>query len=99
MKLEEAKRLVSKLRSEINYHNYRYYVLDDPEISDQEYDELLKRLIEIEAQFPELITPDSPTQRVGATPQLGFTEVAHRVPMLSLENAFSEEELRDFLRR
>lgn len=99
MEIEEAKRLIKKLRDEINYHNYRYYVLDDPEISDQEYDQMFKRLVELEAQFPELITPDSPTQRVGATPQVGFTEVTHRVPMLSLENAFSESELKDFLTR
>jgi len=97
--LEKAKAEIKRLRDEINYHNYRYYVLDEPEISDQEYDRLLRRLVELESKYPELITPDSPSQRVGATPQPSFSEVRHRVPMLSLENAFSEEELSEFITR
>jgi len=88
-----------KLRDQIRYHNYRYYVLDDPEIPDAEYDRLLRTLQELEQQHPELITADSPTQRVGAGPLSAFGEVKHEVPMLSLDNAFSDEELADFDRR
>ncbi|MFN3974612.1 MAG: NAD-dependent DNA ligase LigA [Dehalococcoidia bacterium] len=80
------------LRKEIHYHNYRYYVLDSPVISDAEYDALMRELRELEARYPELVTPDSPTQRVGAPPAEGFAEVVHRQPMLSLANAFNEEE-------
>ncbi|MGA7979316.1 MAG: NAD-dependent DNA ligase LigA [Chromatiaceae bacterium] len=87
------------LRRAIDHHNYRYYVLDDPEIPDAEYDRLLRQLQELEAEHPELITPDSPTQRVGAQPLDVFAEVEHRLPMLSLENALSEEEMRAFDRR
>ena len=90
---------VQALRQQIDYHNYRYYVLDDPEIPDAEYDRLLRELQSLEQQYPELVTPDSPTQRVGARPLDSFREVAHRIPMLSLENAFSTEELDDFDRR
>ena len=89
----------TQLREEINYHNYRYYVLDDPQIPDAEYDRLLRELQDIESRYPELITPDSPTQRVGAAPLSEFAEVRHEVPMLSLGNAFSEEEVHDFDRR
>jgi DNA ligase (NAD+) len=88
-----------RLRDEIDRHNYRYYVLDDPLIPDSEYDRLLRELQALEAQYPELITPDSPTQRVGAQPLDGFEEVAHALPMLSLDNAFSEQEMVDFDRR
>ncbi len=88
-----------KLREQIDHHNYRYYVLDDPEIPDSEYDRLLRELQELESRHPELITADSPTQRVGAEPLGAFEEVQHRVPMLSLENAFSEEEMTEFDRR
>ena len=88
-----------KLRERIRYHNYRYYVLDDPEIPDAEYDRLLRELQRLEQQHPELITPDSPTQRVGAQPLSAFGEVRHEVPMLSLDNAFSDEELGEFDRR
>ncbi|MEQ1582240.1 MAG: NAD-dependent DNA ligase LigA [Steroidobacteraceae bacterium] len=84
------------LRAEIEHHNYRYYVLDDPEVADAEYDRLLKELQGLEQQFPELITPDSPTQRVGATPVAEFGEVRHDVPMLSLDNAFTAEDLAGF---
>ena len=87
---------IEKLRQEIRYHNQRYYALDDPEISDAQYDRLFKRLLQLEDEHPELITPDSPTQRVGARPRESFSEVRHRVPMLSLENSFSEYDIRDF---
>jgi len=89
----EAKERIEKLRELINYHNYRYYVLDSPEISDHEYDELMGELRQLEEKFPQLITPDSPTQRVGAAPVEAFGVVEHREPMLSLGNVFSSEEL------
>ncbi len=94
--LEEARREAERLRREIEYHNYRYYVLNAPVISDAEYDELFRRLVRIEERFPELVTPDSPTQRVGAPPVEEFGTVTHRLPMLSLDNAFNEDELRAF---
>jgi DNA ligase (NAD+) len=94
--LEEARQEAERLRREIEYHNYRYYVLNAPVISDAEYDELFRRLVKIEERFPELVTPDSPTQRVGAPPVEEFGSVTHRMPMLSLDNAFNEEELRAF---
>ena len=87
---------VQKLREEINYHNHRYYVLDDPVVSDAEFDRLLKELTRLEEQYPALITPDSPTQRVGAAPLEKFETVRHRIPMISLENAFGETEAREF---
>ena len=90
---------VKLLRDEINHHNYCYYVLDEPEIPDKEYDRLLRELQELERQYPELITPDSPTQRVGAAPLVQFDEVQHLLPMLSLNNAFDEQEVNDFDRR
>lgn len=93
-----AKR-AAELRQALNYHNYRYYVLDDPEISDAEYDRLLRELEEIEEKYPELITPDSPTQRVGATPASGFASVTHPIPMYSLGNAFTDGDLREFDQR
>jgi DNA ligase (NAD+) len=89
----EAKRRVEELRDLINYHNYRYHVLDDPEVADAEYDELMRELRAFEEEFPELIVPDSPTQRVGGAPSELFAPVHHRVPMLSLDNAFTWEEL------
>ncbi|MEO0072993.1 MAG: NAD-dependent DNA ligase LigA, partial [candidate division WOR-3 bacterium] len=95
----EAKKRIEELRKEINYHNYRYYVLNDPVISDYEYDQLLKELIELEKQFPEFITPDSPTQRVGGEPLKEFKPVTHSPPMLSLDNTYSYEELEEFDRR
>ena len=94
-----TKKKVDSLREQIRHHNYRYHVLDDPEVPDAEYDRLVRELQSLEAKHPELITPDSPTQRVGAEPVSAFGTVTHRVPMLSLDNAFSEEELRDFHRR
>jgi len=96
MTRDAAQKHIEKLREEINYHNYRYYVLDHPVISDAEYDRLLRELIELEKQFPELVTPDSPTQRVGAPPAEEFEQVRHTIPMLSLDNAFSEGEFREF---
>jgi DNA ligase (NAD+) len=89
----EAKRKVEELRDVINYHEWRYYVQNDPEISDAEYDELMRELKGYEEEFPELITPDSPTQRVGGAPTALFEPVRHRVAMLSLDNVFSWEEL------
>jgi len=88
-----------ELRDLINYHNYRYYVLDSPEISDAEYDELMRELIAIEEAHPELVTPDSPTQRVGAPPAEGFLPVRHRTKMMSLGDVFSFDELSAFLDR
>jgi DNA ligase (NAD+) len=90
---------IEALRAEIRDHNYAYYVLDDPNIPDAEYDRLMQRLLALEAENPDLVTPDSPTQRVGTTPIGQFSEVVHRVPMQSLENAFSADELRAFDRR
>lgn len=87
---------IEKLRREIHYHNYRYYVLDSPVISDAEYDRLMRELVELEEKYPHLITPDSPTQRVGARPLEKFGTVRHTLPMLSLENAFAESEVREF---
>ncbi len=94
-----AEERIQQLRAEIDRHNYLYYVLDAPEISDAQYDALLRELEELERAHPELITADSPTQRVGAAPATQFGTVAHRVPMLSLANAFGHEEFRDFDRR
>ena len=90
---------VDELRRELNYHNHRYYVLDDPVISDGEYDRLLEELRGIEAKHPEMLTPDSPTQRVGAAPAEGFVQVQHRRPMLSLGNAFDLEGMEAWHRR
>jgi DNA ligase (NAD+) len=87
------------LRNQIRHHNYRYHALDDPEIPDIEYDRLLRELQELEAEYPDLVTPDSPTQRVGDAPVSTFGTVQHELPMLSLGNAFSEDELQEFHRR
>jgi len=89
----------AELRQEINHHNYRYYVLDSPVISDAQYDKLLRELQELEAKYPELITPDSPTQRVGAAASEEFGEVRHSLPMTSMDNAFSDEEVGEWDRR
>ena len=99
MVAEAVKKKVDKLREEIEYHNYRYYVLDQPEISDAEYDRLLRELEKLEEQYPELRSPHSPTQRVGAPPLEAFEMVTHTIPMLSLANAFDESEARDFDKR
>ena len=90
---------IAELREKIRYHEHRYYVLDNPEISDFEFDELMQRLKELELKHPELVTPDSPTQRVGGAPASSFPKVRHPVPMLSLDNTYSVDELRDFDRR
>src|SRR3569832_1120864 len=87
------------LRERIHHHNYRYYALDDPEISDAEFDALMRELQDMEAQYPALVTPDSPTQRVGSASLAAFGEIRHELPMLSLDNAFSEDEVREFDRR
>src|SRR5258708_31172025 len=94
-----VKREVEQLREKLRYHEYRYHVLDDPEISDAAYDRMLVRLREIEAAHSELVTADSPTARVGAAPREGFQSVRHTRPMLSLDNAFSPDALREFDRR
>jgi DNA ligase (NAD+) len=94
-----AKQEIEKLRDKIRRHDYKYYVLDDPEVSDAAYDRLMNRLKELEAANPKLITPDSPTVRVGGTPRAGFQTVRHARAMLSLDNAFSYDALRDFDRR
>ncbi|HEX2195944.1 MAG TPA: NAD-dependent DNA ligase LigA [Actinomycetota bacterium] len=96
---KEAAARVAELREAIDYHSYRYHVLDDPEIADVEYDALVRELIELEEAFPELVTPDSPTQRVGAPPSDLFAPVEHRTPMMSLDNCFSLEELQAWGRR
>lgn len=96
---EQFRQRIRRLREEINGHNYRYYVLDEPSIPDAEYDRLLAELAELEARHPELVEADSPTQRIGAAPAAGFREIRHSVPMLSLENAFSEEDVHAFDRR
>ena len=88
-----------ELRDIITEHNYQYYVLDDPRVPDAEYDRLFRELQDLEAQYPDIVTPDTPTRRVGASVETTFEEVVHRIPMLSLDNAFSDEELRDFDRR
>lgn len=90
------KKQLEQLRKTLNEHNYHYYVLDDPKISDHEYDQLMRELITLESQYPALITIDSPTQRVGATPLSVFPEVRHSIPMLSLNNAFDETEFKAF---
>jgi DNA ligase (NAD+) len=97
--LAAAKVRVEELRDRLNYHLYRYHVLDDPEISDAEYDELMNELKRLEDRFPELVVPESPTQRVGMTPADLFAPVEHRSPMLSLDNAFATEELQAWAAR
>jgi DNA ligase (NAD+) len=90
---------IEQLRDEIRHHDYQYYVLDNPDIPDAEYDRLMQELQQLERNNPSLVTPDSPTQRVGGKPLDGFAEVRHALPMLSLGNAFSEDDVRDFDRR
>lgn len=90
---------IESLRQEINLHNYRYYVLDEPQVPDAEYDRLFQALKKLESDNPELITSDSPTQRVGAKPLSAFGQVAHELPMLSLDNAFNAEDMQEFDRR
>jgi NAD-dependent DNA ligase len=87
------------LRARIEDASYRYHVLDDPDIPDVEYDKLMRELEALESAHPELVTPDSPTQRVGATPSRDFAEVRHDIPMLSLANAFTDGEVEEFVRK
>ena len=94
-----TKKKVESLRSQIRHHNYQYHVLDDPAVPDAEYDRVVRELQALEKSHPELVTADSPTQRVGAEPIKAFGTVPHTLPMLSLDNAFSEDELNDFHRR
>src|SRR5713101_8385070 len=96
---EKARRRVEALRCDIEAHSHRYYVLDAPTIPDSEYDKLFQELLELEAAYPELVTPDSPTQRVGGMPLEEFPQVTHRTPMLSLNNAFTDEDVIGFDRR
>lgn len=99
MNKEKIKEEIEKLRKEIEYHNYRYYVLADPVISDEEYDKLIKKLIELEKKYPEFQSPDSPTQKVGGGLISGFRTVSHSKPMLSLDNTYNEEEIKEFDKR
>src|SRR5580692_1740362 len=96
---KDVENKIEALREKIRHHEYLYYVVDDPEISDLEFDKLMQQLKDLEAQHPELIRADSPTQRVGGKPREGFVKVPHSSPMLSLDNTYSEEELRDWERR
>src|SRR5882724_9870580 len=90
---------IETLREELRRHEHLYYVLDQPEITDADYDGLIRKLEALETEHPELITPDSPTQRVGGKPREGFVKAAHSSPMLSLDNALNEDEIRAFDRR
>ncbi|MGF7185557.1 DNA ligase (NAD+) [Desulfitispora alkaliphila] len=99
MEIEKAKVVIKQLRDEIRDHDYNYYVLDNPKISDREYDNLMQKLINLEEEFPQLATDDSPTKRVGGEPLPEFSTVEHRVPLLSLANAFGTEDLLDWHRR
>src|SRR5579862_5430059 len=99
MKNDKVKKEIESLREQINEHNYRYHVLDDPIISDAEFDKLFQRLKQLESQSPEWITPDSPTQRIGVAPLKVFAEVKHDMPMLSLDNAFTDQDIFNFDQR
>ncbi len=99
MNQQAAEQRIGELRTEIEQHDYRYYVLDTPSVPDAEYDRLMRELQSLEAEFPRLVVPESPTQRVGGQPAEGFEEVRHRTPMLSLANAFSAEEIQQFHER
>jgi len=96
---KDVEKKVESLREKIRHHEYLYYVVDNPEISDADFDKLMRQLKDLEAEHPELVTADSPTQRVGGKPREGFVKVPHSSPMLSLDNTYSEEELRDWERR
>jgi DNA ligase (NAD+) len=96
---KDSEKKIESLREKIRHHEYLYYVVDNPEISDAEFDKLMRQLKDLEAEHPDLVTPDSPTQRVGGKPREGFVKVPHSSPMLSLDNTYSEEELRDWERR
>src|ERR1700735_3394066 len=96
---KDADKKIESLRERIRHHEYLYYVLDQPEISDADFDKLMRQLKDLEAEHPNLVTADSPTQRVGGKPREGFVKVRHSSPMLSLNNTYNEEELRDWERR
>ena len=96
---KDVEKKIESLREKIRHHEYLYYVLDNPEISDAEFDKLMQQLKDLEAEHPRWSRPDSPTQRVGGKPREGFVKVAHSSPMLSLDNTYNEEELRDWERR
>jgi len=96
---KDIEKKIESLRERIRHHEYLYYVLDQPEISDLDFDKLMQQLKAFESENPSLITPDSPTQRVGGKPREGFVKVAHSSPMLSLDNTYNEDELRDWERR
>src|SRR5271169_7132167 len=96
---KDVEKKIEALRDKIRHHEYRYYVLDDPEISDAEFDRLMNQLKALEAEHPALITPDSPTQRVGGKPREGVVKAAHSSPMLSLDNTYNVEDLRNWERR
>src|SRR5882757_7466183 len=96
---KDPEKMIESLREKIRHHEYLYYVVDQPEISDAEFDKLMQQLKDLEAEHPDLITADSPTQRVGGRPREGFVKVRHSSPMLSLDNTYSEEELRAWERR
>ena len=97
--IEKDSLRIDRLREQLNRHSYLYYVLDSPEIPDSEYDRLYRELQQLEQRYPDLVTPDSPTQRVGELPLKAFSQVTHRIPMLSLDNVFSEDELKAFFKR
>src|SRR3989339_846608 len=90
---------IEALRTKLREHDYRYYVLAQPSIADEEYDRMMRELQELERKYPEVASPDSPTQRVGGQPTKEFATVSHTVPMLSLSNTYNEEEVQDFDRR
>src|ERR1700694_1247264 len=96
---KDAEKKIESLREKIRHHEYLYYVLDNPEISDLDFDQLMQQLKALEAEHPSLITSDSPTQRVGGKPREGFVKVPHSSAMLSLDNALNEDEMREFDRR
>jgi DNA ligase (NAD+) len=96
MNKTEARKKIEKLRKDINFHNHKYYIENNPVISDYQFDQMLKKLESLELEFPDLITPDSPTQRVGEKPLDGFNTVEHKIPMLSLANTYTYDELKDF---
>lgn len=99
MTLDQARTKIAQLREQLNLYNHQYYVLDEPTVPDSEYDRAMRELVSLESEFPALITPDSPSQRVGGAPSEAFAEVVHRVPMLSLDNGFDADDLRQFDRR
>ncbi len=97
--MEPIEQQLTELRTTLRHHEYLYHVMDAPEVPDAEYDRLMRELRELESQHPELITPDSPTQRVGAAPLTAFSQIRHEVPMLSLDNVFDEESFLAFNKR